>query len=84
MEDTEANEAPSEDEGSSIEENPNPEVVSGQKRIRRKPVWAKDYVISAFRSGPNIKKTPRKQPMLHLNSGEEADTIECSICKDTF
>ena len=42
----------------------------------------KDYVSSAFRSGPNIKETPRKQP--HFNNGEKADTVECSIYKDTF
>ena len=82
VEDTEANEVHSEDEGSSKENTPNIEVVSGHKRIRRKPVRANDYILSTCRSGPNIKKTPKKQSMSILNSGEEADTVECSICKN--
>ena len=34
---------------------------SDSKRIRRKPVWAKDYVFS-FRDMPNLKKTPKQVP----------------------
>ena len=57
---------------------------SSHRRIRRRPIWAKDYVFSAFRTGPNLKITPRKHPMPHLKDGEEENTIMCSICKDRF
>ena len=70
-----------ETESESVEDSTD---VSSHGRIRRRPSWAKDYVFSAFRTGPNLKTTPRKHPMPHLKDGEEEDTIMCSVCKDRF
>ena len=56
---------------------------SDSKRIRRKPVWAKDYVFS-FRDMPNLKKTPNKYGMTgaarKMNDPSNPANIICSFC----
>ena len=50
---------------------------SDRKRVRRKPVWAKDYVFSCRMV--NTKVTPRK----HNNMADKAKT-RCTWCKGLF
>ena len=50
---------------------------SDRKRVRRKPVWAKDYVFSCRMV--NTKVTPRK----HNNMADKAKT-RCTWCKELF
>ena len=52
------------------------DVESDRQRVRRKPVWAKDYVFSCRM--PNLKKTQRKQ-----HSMAEGKTC-CTWCKGLF
>ena len=52
------------------------DVESDRQRVRRKPVWAKDYVFSCRM--PNLKQTPRKQ-----HSMAEGKT-RCTRCKGLF
>ena len=50
-----------------------PEDMVRQRRIRKKPVWLQDYVLSAFRSTmPQTKTTPRK------------NNIICPVCKESI
>lgn len=56
---------------------------SDSKRIRRKPVWTKDYVFSV-RDMPNLKKTPTKSGMTgaagKMNDPSNPANIICSFC----
>ena len=52
------------------------DVESDRQRVRRKPVWAKDYVFSCRM--PNLKKTLRKQ-----HSMAEGKT-RCTWCNGLF
>ena len=47
----------------SCEDSREQEVVNDGKRIRRKPVWAKDYVFSCRSNVVKTKTTERKPPM---------------------
>ena len=80
--DTVDTEVPSEVDDSDAEEEQDTGIIPLYKRVRRKPVWAKDYVMSCFRCNmPNTKQTPRKQPD---RSGESMNNIICPVCKEVL
>ena len=82
--DMDCNEVPSEAKDSSVDDEAAAEEVDEHNKVRRKPGWDKNYVLSTLRSGPNLMTTPRKQTMPQLNIDEELDNIDCSICKTAF
>ncbi|KAH3789875.1 hypothetical protein DPMN_168064 [Dreissena polymorpha] len=47
--------------------------VPNNKRSRRRPIWADDYVLYAFREMPNTKTTPRTQ----------TEALVCPKCKES-
>ena len=72
-------------------------MVDNSKRIRRKPAWTKDYILSFCRSGPNLKTTERKHMLCTFcNELVRKDTFsqhvvecamsreECDLCDATF
>ena len=75
----------------------NDNEVDTSKRIRRKPAWTKDYILSFCRSGPNLKTTERKHRLCKfcnelVNKDSFSEHIvecamnreECHICDATF
>ena len=75
----------------------NDNEVDSSKRIRRKPAWTKDYILSFCRSGPNLKTTERKhrlctfcKELVHKDSFTEhivecaMNRVECDLCDATF
>ena len=71
--------------------------VDSSKRIRHKPAWTKDYILSFYRSGPNLKTTERKHclctfcnELVNKDSFSEhiVDCVmnreQCDICDATF
>lgn len=78
--DTEDIEAPSEVDDSDAEEEQDTGIIPLYKRVRRKPVRAKNYVMSCFRCNlPDTKQTPRKQPDESLRN-----KVICPECKEVL